>query len=192
MVCTLSIICRAHVKQSHTQLLPQQTLLQDVAIAECQCCQPGWAGTGWGHSHSRGAVHTLSVKALCKCGLGSRCSKTYLYSGLSIALLAWALKHSYCQIFPSARYAAKRSWFYCLQAESLMQKHDSGTWVSKENLEHCNTRTHVGTKLAILTLSPAPSCLTGLNAPTLVTGMSFLTIPRTGAPKNASHNPRAF
>lgn len=35
VVCALSIICRAHVKQNHTQLLPQQTLLfillQDVA-----------------------------------------------------------------------------------------------------------------------------------------------------------------
>lgn len=84
MVGTHSVICRAHVKQSHTQLLPQQPLLhiplQDVAIAECQCCQPGWAGTGWRHSCSRGAVPTPSLKALCKCGLGSRCSKTYLYS----------------------------------------------------------------------------------------------------------------
>lgn len=95
MVGTRSVICRAHVKQSHTQLLPQQPLLhiplQDVAIAECQCCQPGWAGTGWGHSCSRGAVPTPSLKALCKCGLGSRCSKTYLYSRQSILfLLAWA------------------------------------------------------------------------------------------------------
>lgn len=93
------------------------------------------------------------------------------------------LEHSYCQIFPSARYAGKHSLFSFLQAVSLMQKHDSGSWVSKANLEHCNTCTHMQTKLAILTLSPAPRCLTGLNAPTLVTGMSFLTIPRTGAPK---------
>lgn len=94
VLCTLSIICRVHVKESHTQLIPQQTLLlillQDVAIAECQCCQPGWVGTGQGHSHSRGAVHTPSLEALCKCGLGSRCSKTHLYLRLSIAPLAWA------------------------------------------------------------------------------------------------------
>lgn len=149
-------------------------------------------GTGQGHSHSRGGVHTPSLEALCKCRLGSQCSKTHLYLRLSLPFWHGPLKHSYCQIFPSARDAGKHSLFPFLQAVSLMQKHNSGSWVSKENLEHCNTCTHVWTKLAILTLSPAPRCLTSLNTPTQVTGMSLLTIPRTGVPKNVSHNPIAL
>lgn len=68
MGCSLSIICRAHVKQSHTQLLPQQTLLLILLQDVLQLNASAASQAGWGQARGTatpGEVSTLPASRHC-------------------------------------------------------------------------------------------------------------------------------
>lgn len=191
LVCTLSIICRARVKLNRVQLLPQQTLLLIPA-----------AGCGeWNASAGRGTATpeeglTSALPAL------KRFLSVSLDLDVQIYTRTWGSLYWPSGMGPWSSPIAKLSLqpgmlgrVPCFSRYKLWGLGKNETQGAEALKRKCRALQHLQdmwSKLAILIASPWPKYLTCLNAPTLVTGMSFLAIPRMGAHQNVSHNPLAL